>query len=65
VPASWRLLWKDGESWQPVATSSSYGVEKDKLNSVTFQPVTTTAIRLEVDLQENVSGGILEWRLPK
>jgi hypothetical protein len=65
VPASWRLLWKDGNEWKPVEATSPYGVEKDKFNLVTFKPVTTTAIRLEVELQENVSGGILEWRLPK
>jgi hypothetical protein len=65
VPASWRLSWKDGDEWKPVATSSTCGVEKDKLNAVSFQPVTTTAIRLEAQLQPDVSGGILEWRLPQ
>jgi hypothetical protein len=65
VPAAWRLLFKEGDEWRPVETDSSYGVAKDKFNSVTFQPVTTTAIRLEVELQDGVSGGILEWRLPR
>jgi hypothetical protein len=65
VPAGWRLMWKEGDQWKPVEAASPYGVEKDKFNVVTFQPVTTTAIRLEVELQPNVSGGILEWRLPE
>jgi len=65
VPKSWRLLWLDGNDWKQVEATSPYGVERDKLNLVTFQPVTTKAIRLEVQLQPNVSGGILEWRLPK
>jgi len=65
VPAGWRLLFKDGDQWRPVEAASSYGVETDKFNSVAFKPVTTTAIRLEVELQKDVSGGILEWRLPK
>jgi len=65
VPASWRLLYKDGDHWKPVAADSPYGVEKDKFNPVTFKPVTTRSIRLEVQLQPNFSGGILEWRLPK
>jgi hypothetical protein len=38
-------------------------VEKDKFNSVTFSPVQTSALRLEVQLQEDFSGGILEWRI--
>ena len=59
------LLWQDGDEWKPVEADESYGVDKDKLNRVTFQPVTTTALRLEVQLQDNASGGILEWRLPK
>ncbi len=65
VPKSWRLLYRDGKEWKPVEGASSYGVERDKLNGVTFQPVATKAIRLEVQLQANFSGGILEWRLPK
>jgi DUF1680 family protein len=65
VPASWRLLWQDGEQWRPVEAAGPYGVEKDKLNIVTFPPVTTAALRLEVQLQPHVSGGILEWRLPE
>jgi len=65
VPASWRLLWSDGHEWKPVEATSPYGVEKDKFNRVTFEPVTAIAIRLDVQLQENFSGGILEWRLPE
>ena len=65
VPASWRLLFRDGDQWKPVEAASPYGVETDKFNLVTFKPVATTALRLEVQLQPKVSGGILEWRLPK
>ena len=65
VPASWRLLWLDGKAWKPVQATSAYGVARDTLNRVAFKPVTTKAIRVEVQLQPNVSGGILEWRLPK
>jgi hypothetical protein len=30
---------------------------------MTFNPVNTSALRLEVDLQPGFSGGILEWRV--
>ena len=45
----------------PVA--SPYGVEMDRFNRVTFAPVKATALRLEVRLQPNWSGGILEWKV--
>ncbi|MHC4206772.1 MAG: discoidin domain-containing protein [Planctomycetota bacterium] len=63
IPKSWRVLYKDGNSFKPVSNTSSYGIEKDKFNSVKFDPVQTTALRLEVQLQQDFSGGILEWRI--
>lgn len=63
VPKSWRILYKDGNEWKPVASQEAYGVEKDKYNKVKFKPVKTTALRLEVELQPNFSTGIHEWRV--
>jgi hypothetical protein len=63
VPAAWRLLWRDGDQWQPVQNRGAYGTAKDGYNRVEFEPVTTRALRLEVKLQPNLSGGILEWQV--
>jgi hypothetical protein len=63
VPTSWRLLYKDGETWKPVETAEAYGVEKDKFNKLTFKPVTTSGLRLEVTMQQNWSTGIQEWKV--
>jgi len=63
VPQSWRLLYKDGTEWKPVSATVDYPTKLDKFNRVTFTPITTTALRLEVQLQSEWSGGILEWRL--
>ncbi len=63
VPASWRLLYKDGEHWKPVETAGQYGADKDRFNKISFTPVTTSAMRLEVTMQPNWSAGIEEWRL--
>jgi uncharacterized protein len=62
VPKGWRLLYRDGQSWKPVETSESFGVEKDRYNKLTFKPVMTDALRLEVDLQPEWSAGIQEWK---
>jgi uncharacterized protein len=63
VPASWRILYRDGESWKAVENALAYGVEKDKYNQLTFKPVTTSALRLEVTMQANWSAGIEEWKV--
>ncbi len=63
VPESWRLLYRDGDAWKPVATSDAFGVEKDQFNTVTFEPLTTDTLRLEIQLQEEFSGGVLEWSI--
>lgn len=62
TPESWRLVYKDGDEWKPVQTDDTYGVTRDKYNSVTFQPVTTTALRLEVQMRPDWSAGIEEWK---
>jgi DUF1680 family protein len=63
VPTSWRVLYKDGEEWKPVKAAAPYGVEKDRYNTVGFEPVTTGALRLEVVLQQQWSAGIQEWKV--
>ncbi len=63
VPASWRLLYQDGEAWKPVEGGGALGVARDAYNRVSFTPVTTTALRIEVNLQPDCSGGILEWQV--
>ena len=61
VPKSWRVLYKDGDAWKPVSGAEKFGTQKDAPNRVTFTPVKTTALRLEVQLQPNFSGGVLQW----
>jgi uncharacterized protein len=63
VPAEWRLLYKDGKEYKPVKLTekSSYGTALDEFNKVTFEPVTTTELKLEVKLKPEFSGGVLKW----
>jgi len=64
APASWNLLYQDtGGRWQPVTARGTYGVELNRFNTVEFEPVETTGLRLEAQLQKDQSGGILEWRV--
>ena len=40
-----------------------YEAEKDRYNKVSFKPVTTSGLRLEVTLQPQWSAGIQEWKV--
>jgi hypothetical protein len=62
VPKSWRLVYQSGGEWKPVEGAATFGTSLDKYNHVAFTPVTTTALRIEVQLQPQFSGGILEWK---
>jgi DUF1680 family protein len=63
VPASWKLLYRDGSEWKPVEAAAPYGVVRNQYNVVAFKPVNTTALRLELQAQPNVSIGIQEWKV--
>jgi hypothetical protein len=63
TPKSWQLLANVGGQWKPVEGASPCGVEKNKYNKVTFPPVEAAGLRIEVELQPNFSGGILEWKV--
>jgi DUF1680 family protein len=62
LPQSWRVLYKDGDAWKPMA-AGPYNVAKDKYCSVSFQPVRTSAIRLEIQARKDFSIGVLEWKV--
>lgn len=51
VPESWKIMYKTGNTWKEVENTSAYGTEIDKYNKVTFKPVTTTELKLVVQLQ--------------
>ena len=63
APASWKLLYKDGDAWKPVAMKGPAGVKLDQYNKASITPVTTTALRIAVELKPQYSGGILEWKV--
>jgi hypothetical protein len=62
VPKSWRVLYRVGERWHPVTDASPAGTALNAYNRQTFTPVEAEGLKLEVQLQEGVSAGILEWK---
>lgn len=63
LPVSWVLQFQEGSEWKEVTTSDKYAVLPDTFNHVSFQPVTTTALRLLVQLRSDATSGIYEWRV--
>jgi DUF1680 family protein len=64
TPQSWRLLYRKDGQWHPVEQPSGFGTDIDKFNETTFSEVETDALRIEVQLRDKFSGGILEWQIP-
>jgi uncharacterized protein len=62
IPASWNLEYRQGDRWQRVETKDPYGTAANQFNRIEFKPIETRALRLNIQLQKEFSGGILEWK---
>ncbi len=63
VPTAWQVLYRAGDSWKRAVADSLGGVAANRLNPQSFSKINTTALRLNVKLQNDFSGGILEWEV--
>jgi len=63
VPETWKITYLKNGEWKEISTHGDYPVLKDEFTSIEISNVKTTSMKLEVKLQENFSGGILEWKL--
>ena len=63
IPEKWKLLYLAGGKWNEVKETSKYNVVKDNWNELSFEPVATSAIRLEIDFPGDFSGGVHEWEV--
>ena len=62
VPKQWRLLYKDSSGqWQPVTGADKYPTAKGEACTVNFDPVETTALKMEITLPADNSSGLYEW----
>lgn len=63
VPKTWKLYYKNNNKWEEVVAKSPYTVEKDKYNILEFEPITTAELKMDVQLQDGESGGVIEWKI--
>lgn len=61
IPAAWKIYYKKDDQWMPVENTTEYEIAKDKYNSVSFKPVKTMALKIEVQLPVDNASGIHEW----
>ena len=61
VPDSWKLYYKTATGdWAEVKNPTAYGTVKGAANIVNFNPVKTSAMKLEI-VQGDYSAGVFEW----
>ena len=64
VPDSWKVYYKIGSGdWIPVENKDDYSTVKGFSNSVSFIPVKTTAVKLEIVLPKEYASGVFEWEI--
>jgi len=63
TPESWKLYYRDGDTWKEVEALGEYTVDKDRYNSLDFKPVKTTGLKIAAQLRKGESGGIIEWKV--
>jgi hypothetical protein len=61
LPVSWHLEYRDGDAWKPVNTDATHDVTPDRFCRVAFDPVTTSALRLVVQMRPDWAAGVHEW----
>ena len=63
VPSLIAVYQDASGNWKEVENPSAYGVERGSANIVNFTPVSTKALRLQIQLEENFAAGISEWAI--
>jgi NPCBM-associated, NEW3 domain of alpha-galactosidase len=63
LPASWKVQYWNGSAFADVQNASGYPLGLDTFNPVTFDPVTTTRLRVVLESGQ-ASVGVLEWIVP-
>lgn len=63
LPASWQVLYREGQSWKPLPGVEAYPIALDRWCEVACEPVKTTALRLVVRLQPEWAAGVHEWQV--
>ena len=65
LPEAYRISWWDGHQFVPVKDPSGMGLLNNQYNTTTFDEVSTTRLRLDVDSVDRWTSTLMEWRVPQ
>lgn len=65
LPEAYRISWWDGHQFVPVKDPSGMGLLNNQYNTTTFDEVTTTRLRLDVDSVDRWTSTLMEWKVPQ
>ena len=63
IPADWHLSYLENGEWRKVYSPDKITITKDGWDTLQFEPVKTSALRLEITGQDGVSVGVQEWEV--
>ena len=58
IPRAVNIQYLENGAWRPVQLSGGVTIVKDGWTELSFEPVKTRAIRLEMTFQDGVTGGV-------
>lgn len=61
LPEAYRIQYWDGSNFVAVKNASGLGLNSAQLNSTTFDEITTTKLRMEIDSSDRFVAPLLEW----
>ena len=63
LPASWVVQYWTGSAWVDVPNPSAFPAADNTFNAVSFDPVTTTKLRVSLQSGQG-SVGVIQWVVP-
>ena len=64
APSTWVVQSWNGSAWVDVANQSGQPVALDTFNQITFDPVTTSKLRISMQSTGTASVGMIQWIVP-
>lgn len=61
APQRWRLYYDNNGQWVEAKNKNEYGIQLNIINTTDFEPITTKAVKIEIDLPKDCASGVHEW----
>jgi DUF1680 family protein len=65
LPQAYRITYWDGHQFTPVKAPAGLGLTNNQYNTTTFEAVSTTRLRVELDSVDRWTATLVEWKVPQ